>query len=187
MRWQHCLDHADNIQKPAKSDCLLGVVTQPTDCRLSETRLEHEPVDDRHVSPGLDELHRCLVPSLGDRAQQWRLPPHVDRIDVIADVMRQQHPHALRMPMMRGVMQRRVEFVVPGRDVTSGVQQRRHDVDEAATRRKHQGRVVVLLLCVRRTAGRQEALHDAHVTCPHGHMERRATAAARHVDVTAPL
>ena len=27
VRWQHCLDHADNIQKPAESpDCLLGVV-----------------------------------------------------------------------------------------------------------------------------------------------------------------
>ena len=37
-RWQHCLDHADHIQKPAKApDCLLGVVTQPIDSRLSET------------------------------------------------------------------------------------------------------------------------------------------------------
>ena len=39
MRWQHCLDHADNIQKPAEPpDCVLGKVTQPTDSRLSETR-----------------------------------------------------------------------------------------------------------------------------------------------------
>ena len=38
VRWLHCLDHADNIQKPAESpDCLHGVVTQPTDSRLSET------------------------------------------------------------------------------------------------------------------------------------------------------
>ena len=38
VKWQHCLDHADNIQKPAKlSDCLLGLVPQPTDSRLSET------------------------------------------------------------------------------------------------------------------------------------------------------
>ena len=38
MRWQHCLAHADSIQTPVKSpDCLLGVVTQPSDSRLSET------------------------------------------------------------------------------------------------------------------------------------------------------
>ena len=38
MRWQHCLDHADNIEKPTKSpDCLAGVVMQPTDSRLSKT------------------------------------------------------------------------------------------------------------------------------------------------------
>ena len=43
MRWQHCTDHADNIQKSAESpDCLLGVVTQPTDSRLSETRVGGE-------------------------------------------------------------------------------------------------------------------------------------------------
>ena len=42
VRWQHCIDHADkiNIQKPGESpDCLLGVVPQPTDSRLSETTL----------------------------------------------------------------------------------------------------------------------------------------------------
>ena len=38
MRWQHCLDHADNIQKLAKSpDYLFGKVMQPNDSRLSET------------------------------------------------------------------------------------------------------------------------------------------------------
>ena len=42
MRWLHCLDHADNIQKPAESpDCLLGVVTQLTDSRLNETNVTH--------------------------------------------------------------------------------------------------------------------------------------------------
>ena len=41
VRWQHCLDHADDIQNPAESpDCLLGVVKQPTDSRLSETNYE---------------------------------------------------------------------------------------------------------------------------------------------------
>ena len=46
MRWQHCLDHADNIQKPADSpDRLLGVVTQPTDSRLKETMQEHDYVE----------------------------------------------------------------------------------------------------------------------------------------------
>ena len=41
MRWQHCLDHADNIQKPAESpDCLLGVVMQLADSRLDETSVE---------------------------------------------------------------------------------------------------------------------------------------------------
>ena len=38
MRWQQCLAHTDSIQNPAKSpECLLGVVLQPTDSRLSET------------------------------------------------------------------------------------------------------------------------------------------------------
>ena len=41
VRWQHCLDHVDNIQKPENSpDCLIGVVTQPTDSRLSEPMCE---------------------------------------------------------------------------------------------------------------------------------------------------
>ena len=40
VRCQHYIDHADNIQKAAESpDCLLGVVTQPTDSRLSETSM----------------------------------------------------------------------------------------------------------------------------------------------------
>ena len=44
MRWQHCLDHADNIQKPAKSpDYLLGIATQPSDSRLIETVSHVEP------------------------------------------------------------------------------------------------------------------------------------------------
>ena len=39
VRWQHCIDHADTKQKPLmRPDCLLGVVPQPTDSRLSETR-----------------------------------------------------------------------------------------------------------------------------------------------------
>ena len=38
MRWHHCLAHTDNIQTLAKSpDCLLGIVMQLTDSRLSET------------------------------------------------------------------------------------------------------------------------------------------------------
>ena len=38
VRWRHCIDHADTKQKPLmKPDCLLGVVPQPTDSRLSET------------------------------------------------------------------------------------------------------------------------------------------------------
>ena len=55
MRRQHCLDHADNIQKPAKSsDCLLGVVTQPTNSRLSETSFK--PVEtDRQDTPDISD------------------------------------------------------------------------------------------------------------------------------------
>ena len=46
MRWLHCLDHADNIQKPADSqDCLLDVVPQPTDSRLSETNRIYERIE----------------------------------------------------------------------------------------------------------------------------------------------
>ena len=38
VRWRHCIDHADTKQKPLmRPDCLLGVVPQPTDSRLSET------------------------------------------------------------------------------------------------------------------------------------------------------
>ena len=38
VRWQPCIDHADTKQKPLMGpDCLLGVVPQPTDSRLSET------------------------------------------------------------------------------------------------------------------------------------------------------
>ena len=38
VRWHHCIDHADTKQKPLMGpDCLLGVVPQPTDSRLSET------------------------------------------------------------------------------------------------------------------------------------------------------
>ena len=38
VRWHHCIDHADTKQKPLTGpDCLLGVVPQPTDSRLSET------------------------------------------------------------------------------------------------------------------------------------------------------
>ena len=38
VRWQHCIDLADTKQKPLMwPDCLLGVVPQPTDSRLSET------------------------------------------------------------------------------------------------------------------------------------------------------
>ena len=45
MRWQHCIDHADTKQKPLMGpDCLLGVVPQPTDSRLSETRSTDAPV-----------------------------------------------------------------------------------------------------------------------------------------------
>ena len=41
VRWQHGIDHADKIQKPGESpDCVLGVVPQPTDSRLSETTCE---------------------------------------------------------------------------------------------------------------------------------------------------
>ena len=37
VRWQHCIDHADKIQKTAKSsDYPLGVVPHPTDSRLNE-------------------------------------------------------------------------------------------------------------------------------------------------------
>ena len=35
MRWQHCLDHVDNMQKPAKITRLF--YRQPTDGRLSKT------------------------------------------------------------------------------------------------------------------------------------------------------
>ena len=43
MRWQHCLDHVDNIQKLTESPgCLLGVVTQSTDSRLSKTNVRHD-------------------------------------------------------------------------------------------------------------------------------------------------
>ena len=38
VRWRHCIDHADTKQKPLmRPDCLLGVVPQSTDSRLSET------------------------------------------------------------------------------------------------------------------------------------------------------
>ena len=38
VRWRHCIDHADTKQKPLmRPDCLLRVVPQPTDSRLSET------------------------------------------------------------------------------------------------------------------------------------------------------
>ena len=38
----YCIDHADTKQKPLmKPDCLLGVVPQPTDSRLSETKCSH--------------------------------------------------------------------------------------------------------------------------------------------------
>ena len=40
VRWRHCIDHADTKQKPLmRPDCLLGVVPQPTDSRLSETKV----------------------------------------------------------------------------------------------------------------------------------------------------
>ena len=34
VRWQHCVDHADKYSK----ECLLGVVSQPIDSRLSENK-----------------------------------------------------------------------------------------------------------------------------------------------------
>ena len=41
VRWRHCIDHADTKQKPLmRPDCLLGVVPQPTDSRLSETNTD---------------------------------------------------------------------------------------------------------------------------------------------------
>ena len=48
VRWQHRIDHADTKQKPeVVPDCLLGVVPQPTDSRLSETkwRQVQQPAD----------------------------------------------------------------------------------------------------------------------------------------------
>ena len=47
MRWQHCLDHADNIQKP-----------EPTDSRLSETELPFVTLPDSfaHTNPVRDGL-----------------------------------------------------------------------------------------------------------------------------------
>ena len=46
VRWHHCIDHADTKQKPQMgSDCLLGVVPQPTDSRLSETIVRPAVVD----------------------------------------------------------------------------------------------------------------------------------------------
>ena len=43
VKWQHCMDHAEKIRKSTDSpDCLLGVVTQPTDSRLSEIQIERD-------------------------------------------------------------------------------------------------------------------------------------------------
>ena len=40
VRWQHSIAHVVNIQKPGHSSgCLLGLVPQPTDSRLSETSI----------------------------------------------------------------------------------------------------------------------------------------------------
>ena len=49
VRWRHWIDHADTKQKPLmKPDCLIGVVPQPTDSRLSETTDRAETADHIH-------------------------------------------------------------------------------------------------------------------------------------------
>ena len=67
VRWQHCIDQADNnIQKPGDSpDCLLGVVPQPTESRLSETTCIYM----------IDPYNRSAVSGVTRNIDPYRLLP----------------------------------------------------------------------------------------------------------------
>ena len=54
VRWRHCIDHADTKQKPLmRPDCLLGVVPQPTDSRLSETNSREDLTEKGHFGSSI--------------------------------------------------------------------------------------------------------------------------------------
>ena len=70
VRLQHCLDHANKFQQP---NCLLGIVPQPTNSRLSETnentaiilcvpllRVNLETLEQKHTS-GVDAMLSFFV------------------------------------------------------------------------------------------------------------------------------
>ena len=62
VRWRHCIDDADTKQKPLmKPDCLLGVVPQPTDSRLSETIVVCDLVNYRSKQTGNENHFRVLT------------------------------------------------------------------------------------------------------------------------------
>ena len=68
------------IQKPAKSpDCLLGVVTQPTDSRLSETMV----VNATHIPAALGAHTNRLV---GVKAVGWCVSNFTPTVGVIAPI-----------------------------------------------------------------------------------------------------
>ena len=82
VRWQNCIDHADKQTKPTKSpDCLLGVVPQLTDSRLSETSpseaavvtpLPLRGVATPAVGTACDLRRRHCASTSKCRAQYWR-------------------------------------------------------------------------------------------------------------------
>ena len=75
LRWRHWIDHADTKQKPLmKPDCLLGVVPQPTDSRLSETSVAEDVcADGSSTSAGTSDATTAALPhsTSGSMRQIW--------------------------------------------------------------------------------------------------------------------
>ena len=62
VRWQHCIDHADKQTNAGKGpDCLIGVVPQPTDSRVSETSHPINESTIKEVIPIKDADHLAII------------------------------------------------------------------------------------------------------------------------------